>query len=161
MLDADLSVIRDTLAAGGGVIATRDDIDAVLTDLLPPTGLAERGVRYQTGKPWTVQMPHDWPKLLRRMPPAIAPGRDLGARRSHRTPNARGNTVKPLTAEAHLAGCWRVRLGDYRLIYRPDLQAHRVDVIAIRRRAAATIDNDAMLALRGTVSRLTYASTAP
>lgn len=41
----------------------------------------------------------------------------------------RGDTVKPLTGE--LAGCWRYRLGDYRLIYQPIKEAHRIDLITI------------------------------
>lgn len=41
----------------------------------------------------------------------------------------RGDTVKPLTGE--LQGFWRYRLGDYRLIYHPDPNAHRIDLISI------------------------------
>ena len=31
-----------------------------------------------------------------------------------------GNTIKPLTGDGPLKGCWRYRLGDYRIVYRPD-----------------------------------------
>jgi len=50
----------------------------------------------------------------------------------------RGNTVKPLTGP--LAGQWRYRIGDYRLIYLPDEDAKRVSLIAVRPRGNAYDD---------------------
>ena len=48
---------------------------------------------------------------------------------------ARGDTQKPLTA--NLNGLWRVRLGDYRLIYRPDLRDRRVYCLSFSARGDA------------------------
>jgi len=50
----------------------------------------------------------------------------------------RGDTVKPLTGP--LAGQWRYRIGDYRLIYLPDEDAKRVSLIAVRPRGNAYDD---------------------
>lgn len=47
----------------------------------------------------------------------------------------RGDTVKPL--EAGLKGLWRYRIGDYRLIYRPDPSAHLIVLIDFQARAEA------------------------
>jgi mRNA-degrading endonuclease RelE of RelBE toxin-antitoxin system len=46
----------------------------------------------------------------------------------------RGDTVKPLSGE--LAGKWRFRLGDYRLVYLPDMRKHTVHLLAIRPRGS-------------------------
>lgn len=39
-----------------------------------------------------------------------------------------GDTVKPLTGE--MAGLWRYRLGDYRLIYKPNAQSKQITLIS-------------------------------
>lgn len=41
----------------------------------------------------------------------------------------RGDTIKPLSGE--LAGCWRYRLGDYRLVYQPVKDLKRIDLLTI------------------------------
>lgn len=41
----------------------------------------------------------------------------------------RGDTIKPLSGE--FAGCWRYRLGDYRLVYLPVVDVRRIDLITI------------------------------
>ncbi len=46
----------------------------------------------------------------------------------------RGDTVKPLSGE--LAGKWRFRLGDYRLVYLPDVRKQTVHLLAIRPRGS-------------------------
>jgi mRNA-degrading endonuclease RelE of RelBE toxin-antitoxin system len=50
----------------------------------------------------------------------------------------RGDTVKPLTGE--LQGCWRYRLGDYRLIYSPDRSTGDITLLAFASRGSAYAD---------------------
>lgn len=50
----------------------------------------------------------------------------------------RGDTVKPLSGE--LAGRWRYRIGDYRLIYLPDERRRTVFLLAISPRGSAYAD---------------------
>ena len=47
----------------------------------------------------------------------------------------KGNTVKPLSGEHK--GLWRYRIGDYRLIYRPDTDNTRVELITVVSRGSA------------------------
>jgi mRNA-degrading endonuclease RelE of RelBE toxin-antitoxin system len=47
----------------------------------------------------------------------------------------RGDTIKPLDGE--LKGMWRYRIGDYRLIYRPDIAAHVVMLLDLLARGDA------------------------
>jgi len=47
----------------------------------------------------------------------------------------KGNTVKPLSGEHK--GLWRYRIGDYRLIYRPDSDNTRVELITVVSRGSA------------------------
>ena len=47
----------------------------------------------------------------------------------------KGNTVKPLTDE--LAGLWRYRVGNYRLIYKPDDKSKRVTLLTFSPRGDA------------------------
>ena len=47
----------------------------------------------------------------------------------------KGNTVKPLSGEHK--GLWRYRIGDYRLIYRPDTDNARVELITVVGRGSA------------------------
>lgn len=51
---------------------------------------------------------------------------------------AKGDTVKPLHGD--LVGCWRYRLGDYRLIYQPFKEFHRIDLITIGGRGSVYVD---------------------
>jgi len=46
----------------------------------------------------------------------------------------RGDTVKPLTGE--LQGCWRYRLGDYRLVYSPDQSSGDITLLAFASRGS-------------------------
>jgi len=50
----------------------------------------------------------------------------------------RGDTVKPLTGE--LQGCWRYRLGDYRLIYSPDKATGDITLVAFASRGSVYVD---------------------
>ena len=49
--------------------------------------------------------------------------------------SARSNTVKPLRNE--LRGMWRYRMGDYRLIYQPDMDRRVVHFLGLKPRAEA------------------------
>jgi mRNA-degrading endonuclease RelE of RelBE toxin-antitoxin system len=48
---------------------------------------------------------------------------------------AQGDTVKPL--EKDLKGLWRYRIGDYRLVYRPDRDERRVTLMWFDSRGGA------------------------
>lgn len=48
---------------------------------------------------------------------------------------ARGDTVKPLGGD--LKGLWRYRIGDYRLVYRPDVENRRVVLVSFVSRGGA------------------------
>lgn len=50
----------------------------------------------------------------------------------------RGDTIKAL--KGPLEGQWRYRIGDFRLIYYPNEEAHKISLIAIRPRGNAYID---------------------
>ena len=47
----------------------------------------------------------------------------------------RGDTVKPLAGD--LKGCWRYRLGDYRLTYHPDPERRRILLLDLSPRSGA------------------------
>jgi mRNA-degrading endonuclease RelE of RelBE toxin-antitoxin system len=49
----------------------------------------------------------------------------------------RGDTVKPLTKEDRFKGCWRYRLGDFRIIYYPNSSDRKITLIAFDARADA------------------------
>jgi mRNA-degrading endonuclease RelE of RelBE toxin-antitoxin system len=46
----------------------------------------------------------------------------------------RGDTIKPLRAD--LDGCWRYRIGDFRLVYSPDLQSGDITLLAFAGRGS-------------------------
>lgn len=46
----------------------------------------------------------------------------------------KGDTFKPLTGE--LRGCWRYRLGDWRLVLKPDIDEGRIDVLLLAPRGS-------------------------
>ena len=50
----------------------------------------------------------------------------------------RGDTVKPL--KAGLRGCWRYRIGDFRLLYSPDLDTGNITLLAFSARGDAYED---------------------
>jgi mRNA-degrading endonuclease RelE of RelBE toxin-antitoxin system len=50
----------------------------------------------------------------------------------------RGDTVKPLSGE--LEGCWRYRIGDYRLIYSPDKSTGDITLLAFESRGSVYSD---------------------
>jgi mRNA-degrading endonuclease RelE of RelBE toxin-antitoxin system len=48
-----------------------------------------------------------------------------------------GDTRKPLTREERFRGCWRHRIGDYRLVYFPDVTEKRVLFLSFDERGGA------------------------
>jgi len=44
----------------------------------------------------------------------------------------KGDTIKPLTAD--MKGCWRYRVGDFRIVYQPDTTNRRVAILAFASR---------------------------
>jgi mRNA-degrading endonuclease RelE of RelBE toxin-antitoxin system len=46
----------------------------------------------------------------------------------------KGDTIKPLSGD--LKGLWRYRIGDYRLVYRPDETYQKVTLIAFDSRGS-------------------------
>ena len=50
----------------------------------------------------------------------------------------RGDTVKPLMGE--LKGCWRYRIGDFRLVYSPDRTTGNITLLAFEARGSAYED---------------------
>ncbi len=46
----------------------------------------------------------------------------------------KGDTIKPLIGK--LQGCWRMRIGDYRLIYRPDESTGFITLLAFSARGS-------------------------
>jgi mRNA-degrading endonuclease RelE of RelBE toxin-antitoxin system len=50
----------------------------------------------------------------------------------------RGDTIKPLSGE--LDGCWRYRIGDFRLIYSPDKSTGDITLLAFESRGSAYSD---------------------
>ncbi len=67
-----------------------------------------------------------------RLPPAVLPRVDAAIRALAATPRPRG--AKKLT---EAAGWWRVRVGDYRVIYRIDDAAQVVTIARVRHRRDA------------------------
>ena len=88
---------------------------------------SERAWRFTLAKPFR----HDLRQQPQLLEPVIAAIMELCANPF----SARGNTVKPLVRE--LAGMWRYRIGNFRLIYRPDEDRRVVDVLALKPRGRA------------------------
>jgi addiction module RelE/StbE family toxin len=88
------------------------------------------GVRTAGKDEWGFHMTHAFRKSIKDLDKNLR-GRVLDAITEicMKPMELRGDTVKPLTGE--LQGFWRYRLGDYRLIYHPDPNAHRIDLISI------------------------------
>lgn len=87
---------------------------------------------------WGFHMTNDFRKSVKNLDKSMR-GRVLDAiTEICKSPmEVRGDTVKPLTGE--LSGCWRYRLGDYRLIYQPIKEVRRIDLITIGGRGGAYV----------------------
>jgi mRNA-degrading endonuclease RelE of RelBE toxin-antitoxin system len=85
--------------------------------------------------PWYIGMSSNFSKAISKIDRKLQ-GRILEAL-AHITESPttiRGDTVKPLTGE--LKGCWRYRLGDYRLIYSPDQSSGDITLLAFASRGS-------------------------
>ena len=86
--------------------------------------------------PWYVALTDEFIKAIRSIDRKLQ-GRILEAiSYLSQTPmSPQGDTIKPLTGD--LKGLWRYRLGDYRLVYRPDADTRSVALITFTSRGEA------------------------
>lgn len=85
---------------------------------------------------WLIELSIEFIKSVKKIDKKLK-GRILDAieNLSKEPDSQRGDTVKPLTAE--LKGLWRYRIGDYRLIYRPDNKSRKVTLVTFDPRSSA------------------------
>jgi mRNA-degrading endonuclease RelE of RelBE toxin-antitoxin system len=95
-----------------------------------------RGALRSVGLGWTFAMSPAFVKAVKSVDKTIQ-GRILEAmRKLWESPvEVVGDTVKPLTG--NLAGLWRYRIGDYRLIYEPDMKKRLVVLLSFEARESA------------------------
>ena|SRR5229473_2883439 len=105
---------------------------------LRPKGKAEQPSAPPPPKrppPWYIGMSSNFSKAISKIDRKLQ-GRILEALTdiTENPTTIRGDTVKPLTGE--LQGCWRYRLGDYRLIYSPDQSSGDITLLAFASRGS-------------------------
>lgn len=103
------------------------------------SALAEKVARYVTREPnWYVGITDEFRKNTRDIDRKLQ-GRILQAIHDiiTRPTVPRGNTVKPLTGE--LKGLWRYRIGNYRLVNRPDTGNRQVVLVTFVSRGRAYV----------------------
>jgi len=85
--------------------------------------------------PWYIGMSSNFTNAISKIDRKLQ-GRILGALTdiTENPTTIRGDTVKPLTGE--LQGCWRYRLGDYRLVYSPDQSSGDITLLAFASRGS-------------------------
>jgi mRNA interferase RelE/StbE len=112
----------------------REYRDRAIADLL--RSLEESGISPMFDLSWTIGMSDDFLKSIGSVDKKTQ-GRILEAisKLSRSPTNPVGDTVKPLTGS--LAGLWRYRIGDYRLIYQPDTGSNCVVLIRFTPRGGA------------------------
>jgi addiction module RelE/StbE family toxin len=112
----------------------REAQDRSIAELLK--ALEEAGISPMLDLSWTIGMSDDFLKSIGSVDKKTQ-GRILEAiSKLSRAPNKPvGDTVKPLTG--NLAGLWRYRIGDYRLIYQPDINSNCVVLIRFTARGEA------------------------
>ncbi len=105
----------------------------------PSSAPPDRSLEIQYLKPeapWYIAMTDEFLKAIQAIDRKLQ-GRILEAisylSRSPTVP--KGDTVKPLTGD--LKGLWRYRLGDYRLVYQPNMDDKQVVLVAFTSRAEA------------------------
>jgi mRNA interferase RelE/StbE len=89
--------------------------------------------------PWYMGMSSSFSKDIRKIDRKLQ-GRILEALNeiTQNPVSVRGDTIKPLLGE--LEGCWRYRIGDYRLIYSPDRSTGDITLLAFESRGSAYSD---------------------
>ena len=114
---------------------------------VPRVEEADLGVRYapsrevpevpkEAERPWLLAMTEEFKKAIRAIDRKLQ-GRILEAI-SHilsAPTKAMGDTVKPLTGD--LKGVWRYRIGDWRLLYQPRVEAKQVVLLTFTSRGDA------------------------
>ena len=85
---------------------------------------------------WMIGFSPEFKKSIKRVEKKLK-GRILDALEwlSREPVTTQGNTVKPLSGE--FAGLWRYRIGNYRLIYKPDSENKRVTLLFFSSRSSA------------------------
>jgi mRNA-degrading endonuclease RelE of RelBE toxin-antitoxin system len=85
--------------------------------------------------PWYIGMSSSFTKAISKIDRKLQ-GRILEALTdiTENPTTVRGDTVKPLSGE--LQGCWRYRLGDYRLVYSPDQSSGDITLLAFASRGS-------------------------
>jgi mRNA-degrading endonuclease RelE of RelBE toxin-antitoxin system len=108
----------------------------VVRSLPPISRIVESRSAPKRPPPWYVGMSKEFAKQISGIDRKLQ-GRILEAL-TNLTSNpvqTRGDTVKPLTGD--FQGCWRYRIGDYRLIYSPDKSTGDITLLAFAARGAA------------------------
>ena len=97
----------------------------------------EKQTRYSPATPdWYVGMSNEFIKAIEGIDRKLQ-GRILEAISliSREPTTSKGDTVKPLTSD--LKGLWRYRIGDFRLVYYPDIANKRVVLVTFASRGSA------------------------
>ena len=94
------------------------------------------GIFPKEGREWLISITSEFRKDLRHIGNRKKEGRILGAitELSQHPTEPRGDTVKPLSGSRK--GEWRYRIGDYRLVYLPDIAKHVVYLLLISPRGS-------------------------
>jgi len=116
-------------------LLTEADAHLVLREAAPAR-VYDAPVRPSRESEWLLSTTSEFKRSVSRMDRRLK-GRILDAINdiSGKPTQLRGDTIKPLSGE--LRGRWRYRIGDYRLIYRPDAQTRTVFLLAVLPRGAA------------------------
>lgn len=92
------------------------------------------GLKLETSSTWLVGMSEDFIKSIQKIDKKLS-GRILDAM-THicKTPvTPKGDTIKPLSSD--LKGLWRYRIGDFRLVYKPDTAKKQVTLLSFNARS--------------------------
>ena len=85
---------------------------------------------------WSVVPTKRYQKSIRRVDPkTLTKIADALTKICFNPKQSEGNTIKPL--KSNLEDCWRYRIGDNRLIYKPDQESHKIILIAFSNRSEA------------------------
>ena len=103
-----------------------------------PPALEKRGLAASLAPEWFIGMSDEFTKSINKIDAKVR-GRILQAISNIvKAPvTQKGNTVKPLTGEKK--GLWRYRIGDYRLIYQPDLSSRHILLLSFSARSGAYV----------------------
>ena len=114
----------------------RDDLNSIFYDSERfRSGRAGAATSGPTFEPWGFCMSKEFQKAIKGIDRKLA-GRILGAMTEliQNPTEAKGNTLKPLTGS--MSGLWRLRIGDYRLIYQPVMASKQILILNFGGRGA-------------------------